>query len=256
MSALIRSELLKLRTARSFIVLTGLGLVLVVLIGIANGLLADYSDPSAGNGTPAVDAISNSSVILFFILMLGVLSITNEFRHGSIAATLLVEPDRRRLLAAKLIAASGVGAVIGLVSAGLSLAISAALLPGRGFPLDAGATKVIELLAGMTVAGALMTALGVGVGALIRKQTPAIVGVLVYLFLIEPILTGVVLKSAEVRYSLSAAIAELTATTATAGVDGLDHGLSQIPGGLILLGWTVLFAVLGGAMLQARDVTD
>jgi ABC-2 type transport system permease protein len=256
MSALIRSELLKLRTARSFIVLTSLGLGLGILIGVLSAALADYSHLGPGDATPVVDAIANASVILFFLLMLGVLSITNEFRHGSIAATLLVEPDRRRLLAAKVIAASAVGALIGLLTAGLSLVIYAAILPGRGSSLDTDAKQVIELLAGMAAAGALMTALGVGVGALVRKQTPAIVGVLVYLFLLEPIVTGVVLKSSQVRFALSAAIAEVTGTSASAGVNGLDKALGQVPGGLVLLGWTVLFIVLGGAMLQARDVTD
>ena len=256
MSALIRSELLKLRTARTFIVLMGLGLFLSILISVLTAALADYSHLSPGDATPVVDAISNASVILFFLLMLGVLSITTEFRHGSIAATLLVEPDRRRLLAAKAIAASAVGALIGLFGAGLSLLIYAAILPGRSLSLDTAATQVIELIAGMTAAGALMTALGVGVGALVRKQTPAIVGVLVYLFLIEPIVTGVVLKSAEVRFSLSAAIAELTGTTAAAGVNGLDHAFGQLPGGLVLFVWTALFAVIGGAVMRARDVTD
>jgi ABC-2 type transport system permease protein len=256
MTSLIKSELLKLRTARSFIVLCGLGVVLSLLICFAGALLNDYSNRGPDDATPGADAISNASLILFFTLMLGVLSVTTEYRHGSISLALLIEPDRRRLLAAKLIAASAAGAPLGLLTAGLGLAIARVTLHARGFTLGVDTTGVIELIAGVAVAGALMAALGVGVGALVRKQTPAVVGVLVYLLLIEPVLTGVVLKNDEVRYSISGAIAELTATTAAAGVEGLDHGFGQIPGGLILFGWVALFALFGGAVMRARDVTD
>ena len=95
--------------------------------------------------------------------MLGVLSVTTEYRHGSIASTLLVEPNRRRLLAAKLVAASIAGALLASWQPRLfASALGAALLPGRGFSLGLDGKLVAELLAGMTVAGALMAAIGVG----------------------------------------------------------------------------------------------
>jgi hypothetical protein len=114
----------------------------------------------------------------------------------------------------------------------------------------------VELLAGMTIGGALMSALGVGVGALVRRQTAAIVGVFVYLLVIEALLNGLLLKAAEVRFNLSAAMAELTATTETAGIDNLDHPLGQVAGGLVLLAWVAVFVVVGALVMQNRDVTD
>jgi ABC-2 type transport system permease protein len=254
LSSLIRSELLKLRTARSFIVLTSIGVGLALLVSILSAILTDFASPD--NPKPAIDAASNASFVLLFVLMLGVLSVTTEYRHGSIASALLIEPDRPRLLAAKLVAASVAGAAVGLLATVLSFAIEAVLLPTQDFSLDLGAGQLFQLLAGMTVAGALMTALGVGVGALVRRQTPAIVGVLIYLVALEPILTGVVLRSSQVPFSLSAAMAEVTATTDTAGVTGLDDPLGQIAGGLVLLGWALAFAVFGGAVMRARDITD
>lgn len=254
MSDLVRGELLKLRTARSFIVLTAIGLGLIVLISVLSAILTDFSNPD--NPRPAIDAVSNASFVLLFTLMLGVLSVTTEYRNGSIASTLIVEPDRRRVLAAKLIAAALAGAAIGLASLVLSLVIPAAILPTRDLSLDVGAGQLLEFLAGMTVAGALMTALGVGVGALVRSQTPAIVGVLVYLFLIEAILNNLVLGPEEVRFGLSSAQASLTVTTETAGISNLDDPLSQVAGGLVLLAWVGVFAAIGGAVMRARDITD
>ena len=39
-----------------------------------------------------------------FVLILGLRSFTDEFRFGSIVPTLLANPDRRRVLVAKLVA--------------------------------------------------------------------------------------------------------------------------------------------------------
>ena len=254
MNALIRSELLKLRTARSFIVLTCLGAGLTAVISILSGFLTDFSDP--GNTRPAVDAISNASFVLLFALMLGILLITSEYRHGSIASTLLVEPDRRRLLLAKLLAAAIAGAAIGLVAAALDLVIEAAILPTRDLSLHVGGKELFRLLAGMTAGGGLMAALGVGIGALVRRQTAAIVGFLVFLLVIESFLTGLVLDSGEVRFTLSAAMAQVTDTTETAGINNLDHPLGQVSGGLVLLAWVAVFGAVGALVIQARDVTD
>lgn len=248
MSSLIRSEALKLRTARSFIVLVAVGVGLISLLCLATTLFAKYSpdDPS-----PGLDLISNASTVALFTLMLGVLSVTTEFRNGSIASTLLVEPNRTRLLAAKLVAVIAAGALIGLLTSGIALLIGAAIFPGRGYSLGLDGTDVVDLVAGTTAAGALMAAVGVGIGALVRVQTPAIVGILVYLFVVEPLL--IFLVGSSEQYVLGSALSELTGT---GDVSGLDDPLGQVPGGLLLLGWAALFAVLGAVVMRSRDVTD
>jgi ABC-2 type transport system permease protein len=255
MMDLIRSELLKLRTARSFIVLVAIGFVICVLISIATGLLAKYS---AGDPRPGVDLISNASTVLFFTLMLGVLAVTTEYRHGSISSALIVEPNRLRLLAAKLIAVTAVGALVGVVTAGVCLLIGEVTLPGRGYPLGLDASDVLKLLAGMAAAGGLIAAIGAGVGALVRKQTAAIVGVIVFLFVIEPVITNLLLDAALdhkplERYSIGNA---LTEATATGPATDLADPFGQLAGVLILLAWAALFTVLGGAVMRSRDITD
>lgn len=248
MTSLIRSEMLKLRTARSFVVLTCVGVGLITLLSLATTLFAKYS---SADTSPGLDLISNASTVALFTLMLGVLSITTEFRNGSIASTLLVEPNRVRVLAAKLVAVIAAGALIGLLTSGIALILGAAILPGRGYSLGLSDSYVAELIAGTTAACAVMAMVGVGIGALVRSQTPAIVGILVYLFVVEPLLTFLV--SGSEQYVLGSALGELTGT---GDVSGIDDPLGQIPGGLLLLGWAALFAVLGALAMQARDVTD
>jgi ABC-2 type transport system permease protein len=252
MSRQIRSELLKLRTARSFLVVIGLGIAFVVVISLVTALKADYSHLSHGRSEPGVDQISTASVVIFFTLMLGVLAVTTEYRHGSIASTLLVEPSRPRLLAAKLVAASAAGGIIALLTGAICLGIGAAILPGRGFSLGLDGKLVIELLAGMAVGGVLMAAIGVGIGALLRKQTAAVVGILVYLLLLEPLITQVAVKALD-RFSIGNALSELTATAA---VNGVDNPFGQVTGGLLLAGYAALLVLAGALVMQTRDVTD
>ena len=252
MTRQIRSELLKLRTARSFIVMVGLGVGLAVLISVVTALKADYSHLSHGPSEPGIDQISTASLVVFFTLMLGVLTVTTEYRHGSIASTLLVEPNRRRLLAAKLVAVCAVGALVATLTGGICLALGAAILPGRGFSLGLDGKLVAELLAGMAIAGALMAAIGVGIGAMVRKQTAAVVGILVYLLLLEPLVTSVAIKSLD-RFSIGNALAQLTST---ARDNGLDHAFGQVTGGLLLAGYAVVLVLAGTIVIQTRDITD
>ena len=48
----------------------------------------------------------------------------------------------------------------------------------------------------------------------------------------------------------------MTATSEQAGIDKLDEPLGQIAGGLVLLAWAVVFALIGGAVMRNTDVTD
>jgi ABC-2 type transport system permease protein len=252
-SALIRSELLKLRTARSFVVICGIGVGITMVIGVAIAIFNNYHpfDNPAG-----LDQVSTASTVLFFTLMLGVLSVTTEYRHGSIAAALLVEPDRRRLLLAKLIATSIVCTIIGLVTVGALLAIAAPILSGRDIALGISGSDMVKLIAGVAIAGGLTGAMGTGIGALVRKQTAAVVGIIVYLLLLEPLITAgtdALLSDSIKNYSIGNAMTELTGTGA---VNGLDNPFGQVVGGLILLAWVVAFAAIGALVMQSRDVTD
>jgi ABC-2 type transport system permease protein len=144
------------------------------------------------------------------------------------------------------------GAALALLVGAICLALGAAILPGRGLSLGLDGKLVAELLAGMTVAGGLNAAIGIGIGSLIRKQTAAVVGILVYLFLLEPLITQVALKSLE-RFSMGNALAQLTST---AKVNGVDDAFGQITGGLLLAGYAVVLVLVGALVMQSRDVTD
>src|SRR5438046_1583995 len=93
-------EVLKLRTTRG---LYGYLIVLVVLTGLgAAGQVSTAHLFERGDPAFQRDMLSQSTVFAALIaLLLGILSVTVEWRHGTITRTFLVTPRRWRVLAAK-----------------------------------------------------------------------------------------------------------------------------------------------------------
>jgi len=106
---LLSSELLKLRTTRTFYALIGGAVTLIVIIVVLGAALGKFK----GTGTPGRDLLSIAGLAPLFALVIGVIGVTTEFRHGTITPTLLVEPVRTRLMAAKLAAQMIAGLALG-----------------------------------------------------------------------------------------------------------------------------------------------
>ena len=246
MSRALSAELFKLRTTRtSWAVVLG-SLALVVLISVIAAATGSFSaTDDAGK-----DLLEISGLVQLFALVLGILVIATEFRHGTITPSLLAVPDRTRLVLAKLICALLAGALLGLVASALCAVITLPILSARDAGTGSDSTEIINLIVGNTVACALFAALGVGLGALIRNQVGAIIGALGYLFVVEPLL-GVIPGFDDVvqKWFPGGASSEVAATS------GLDDPLGQIPGGLLLAAYAAIFLIAGIVMIRRRDVS-
>jgi ABC-2 type transport system permease protein len=122
-----------------------------------------------------------------FAALVGVMTMTSEFRHGTIRATLVVTPARIRVVAAKVLASLLVGSAFGAFAAALALGSGVVLIRGRGNEVLLDAADVRRLLLGTIVMSALWAALGVGLGAVVRNQVAAIVGLCAWVFIVEVI---------------------------------------------------------------------
>jgi len=247
MSRLVASELLKLRTTRTFFGITGAALGLMALISAAAAAFGSFGP----NDRPGVDLLDVASLTPYFALLLGVLAVSTEFRHGTITPTLLTAPNRAGLVLAKLIAHAVAGLLFGLAAYGLTALLPLSILSARGIDsgLDTGAA--IEMIVGGSIAAALLAAVGVGVGAIVRNQVGAVIVVLGYLFMVEPLLTAIPTLAGPIEdYGLHSAIAALAASTGNGGA-----ALGQVSGGLLLLGYAAALTALGIAVLRERDVT-
>jgi ABC-type transport system involved in multi-copper enzyme maturation permease subunit len=184
MNAQLRSELLKLRTTRTNLWLFAamVGLVLQVILLHVLGLPAENFDRPSNQ----LEVLGRGEMLgTLFAALLGALSMTGEFSHGTIRPTFLVTPRRGRVLMAKVWASALYGSAFGLIAAAVATGAGSAGLTARGLELQLDGGDYALLLAGATAAAALWAAIGVGLGAVLRNQVPAVVGIAAWLLFVE-----------------------------------------------------------------------
>jgi len=248
MRALIAAEALKLRTTRTFFALTLGSLAVSLAVTAAIGAAGEVERQiPAGR-----QALAAAGIVQIAAGILGILAITSEFRHGTVTPTLLVTPDRRRLVVAKLVVHLLAGLALGLLSFGLGAAIALAALDARGIPSGLSGGEVLATIAGGAAGTALFAAVGLGVGALLRNQVGAIVLTLAWLYALEPLLTLVPgIGDAVKTYGFAALSSGLSDTAAA---DPEADLLAQLPAGVLLAAYALVLLAAGAAVLRRRDI--
>jgi ABC-2 type transport system permease protein len=248
MNRLIHAEALKLRSTRTFYAVTLGALALIVVAVTAMSAANSFHT----GDSPARETLAIAGLAQTFALVLGVLAVTGEFRHGTISSALLITPKRTPVLTSKLITLSLAGLVFGLVAFGCATAIVMPVLSLRGVASQVDATDIIAIIAGGTVATALFAALGVGVGTVVRNQAGAIIAAFALVYVIEPILTilpGV--GNAAQTFGLGGLASAASRTTPLhAGA----HILAQGSAVLLLAAYALAFLAAGAALLRRRDI--
>lgn len=246
MTTLLRAELIKLCTTRTFVALTALAAGLALLLTVLTGVL---TEPEADEVVTQIFANDTSSA---FILILAVIGITGEWRHRTITGALLAAPDRLRFLAAKAVAFAGAGLALSLLISATVTVVGLVIVGVRGLP-GPNAAELAEYVSRSAGLAALIGAFGVGLGALIRNQVGAIVGVLAAMFVLEPTVLAIVPEVG--RFGPFVAL-----PTAATGIDPDAVGLGESNlldpelATLALLGWIGLAFAAGFAVLRRRDV--
>lgn len=184
MSGQLRSELLKQRSTDTtlFLFLAMFGLVAFAVALHVFALGADQL--STRSNQLSVFQVGTRAGMLFAGLV-GAIAITAEIRYGTIRPTFLVTPRRGPVMAAKLGISALVGVVFGVLAEGLMAGAAAIALAARGIDNQIAGGDYLQLLVGGASAAALWAAIGVGVGSLVRNQVGAIVGLCVWMLLVE-----------------------------------------------------------------------
>jgi ABC-2 type transport system permease protein len=236
MTMLLRSEIVKVMTVRTFlwIVLANLGLLLITAFSVSasEGTLSSASDDRAAAQIAAVSVV--------FALMAGIVIMAGEVSHGTITQTLLVTPLRPKVLASKAVVAAAVGFVLAVVSEVLMVAIT---VPGASLDVD----NARPVLLGVVIAAPLAGALGVGLGAAVHAQGTSIAISLIWLLVGENLATLVLQDHA--KYTPGRAFASLTSGDRTGG-----ELLGFVQGGVASVVWTAVFLAAGVLALLGRDV--
>jgi ABC-2 type transport system permease protein len=119
-------------------------------------------------------------------VLLGGLAFTQEFRHGAVIATYLSEPRRSRVLLAKWLSLALASTAITSASLLVSVPAAAAVISARGGDV-ALTSQLWQTIGAAFVVMAAYSVIGVAVGALVRNQIIAVVGVLVWMLVLEQI---------------------------------------------------------------------
>jgi ABC-2 type transport system permease protein len=243
---LLRAELIKLRTTRTFYALAGVAIGLSLLVTVLTASIGDTTQDNVLN-----DVFQNDLSTLF-IMILAIVGITGEWRHRTITSSLLAAPDRVRFLAAKTLAFAAAGALLSVAISIAAAIVGYAILGARDQPTPP-LGDVIELMGRNAGVAALLGGFGVGVGSLLRNQPVAIVGILIMAFVVDSLL-GQFAPGVEV-FSPTGAL-----PSAIQGIDPGDVGMDKVdflavvPALGVMLLWIGALFGAGAALLISRDV--
>ena len=249
MIRLVRAEFTKLATTRLIYgmaaVMAAFG-VLTVVVGVTT---------AGTQGSPPLSADSLPMLIGGPVtqlpaaaLLLGILGMAGEFRHQTVTQTFLVTPDRGRVVAAKLVAYPLAGIALALVTLAFTAAVAAGWLAAKGITPSLPDARHGAALVGVVLLGAALCGLvGVGVAALVRNQVAALVGVAVWVLVVEGLLLSLLNAPSLGKWLPSAAAAAITSP-------GGAH-LSRLGGSLLLAGYALALALAGSRLVVRRDIT-
>ncbi len=249
MTALVRAELLKVRTTRGWWAYL---IVLVALVGI--GTAAEVGSRSVDERTgldfqlALVDLVGITSLLA---IILGITMVTTEFRHGTITPTLLATPGRERVLAGKAIAGLLIAVFFAVLAMVVIAAVAAVWVSIDGGELQLADSDVAGRVLKTVVGVVLWFLLGIAIGSVVHSQVAALVGTLVWIFLVETLLVGL--------FSLIDIdrVAEYLPFHALDGADGVggDNLLDYWPALAVSLAWIVVLGAAGIARTSRRDIT-
>lgn len=252
----IRSELLKIRTAR-----TPAGLLAVAVGWTAFVAIVESARSGPGGIVPALsggglrDVLTSTGFGLIMAIVFGATLATAEFRHKTATDTYLDDPSRTRVLAAKTVTAGIGGLVFGAAAVAVTTTVGLAFTAAKGLPVALSAATMARYGAGAILAAGLLAAAGAGLGSLIRSQVGAIIAVFAWCFGIEQILGGMSHRIA--RYLPFTAAASM-AGAANGAMPPMPNGMTPLPVAAVaglLAALAIAIAAVAAHTSVRRDIT-
>jgi hypothetical protein len=289
MTALLLTEVRKLRTIWSTYVLFGIVVVIDLLFGFAIG----FAPGGRRGGTAGIvphgssqwftnvfSVLDNSRLLA---LVLGILIITGEYRHKTITPTLLAEPRRGRVVASKLVVGFGGGVALGVLTMLAGLIVGFVLVAAKVHSCVTSFTKAgvnqgmsqamcnaqhglyfvanthdmwhdwSTIAPGVILGTGLFAIYGLGLGALLKNQVVSIVVGLGFTLVVEGIVGAIWPTIGEYLPGGAATALEDAGRTTIGGTS--TPLLPWWGGALLLVVYGVALAVLGTLTTLRSDVT-
>ena len=251
MTNLLRSEFRKLFTTQVWFWLLVANLALTALQVVAGVAVTDSQRDYDFNTSSQIFAAPGLSFV--FVMILGIIGITAEFRHQTITPTLLATPSRLAVVASKMVSYLLIGAAFAATSVALTYLIAAPWLSGKGIELGLSDHDIPRITIGAFAIPTLYALIGVGIGSLLTNQAAAITLSIVYFLPIEGIISGIPKVQAVYPYLPGAAAQALIIAPDDRDQSGYTY-LPPAAGFVLFLAWVVLFAGFGVYRMR-RDVS-
>jgi ABC-2 type transport system permease protein len=250
---LIAAEFRKLSTTRLWLWLLLASAALTALFAS----LAIAFDNEPDNATPPLSTPEGQHTLFSvgsgtrpLLAVLAAIALTGEFRHRTASATFLATPQRGRVVLAKLVTYALVGVGYALVCVAVTIAIALPWLSAKGIGVQLTGDGIPATFAGVVAVLAIFGLVGVGLGALVRDQVATVVGLLIYVFVVEQVLISIPALGSWTMYLPGAAA---NALTQVAQAD--QQYLQPWQGAIVLIGYGLAFAAAGTLLSMRRDVT-
>lgn len=232
--------------------LLGAPVVLALVGTLITALMSGPADPTGQPATGAATIGLYLGMIAVFAAaaLLGIAATGGEYRHRTMALSVLISPDRDRLVTAKYLVTAGFALAVAVVAELVSFLVL--LGAGRG-KFEFGWQLVEVLGAGLLVA-VCWAVLGAGLGLLLRTLSGAIWLVLGWAFVLEPLIW---LVAKGFGAGGMAAILPVSATVAGVSAGSFQEAevFAPTPAALVVLVlWTAAVGAAGWWDLRTRDL--
>jgi ABC-type transport system involved in multi-copper enzyme maturation permease subunit len=241
------------RTSRSAFTISGSGDIAPLVSGPgAGGPTSTFEQPLAGlfGG-------------LIAVVVVGAMFFTTEYRRGLIRMTLAADPRRGRVLAAKAVVAGVVAFAAGLVAAVLAISIGLPRQANQGsYILPISTLTEVRVIVGTAAMVALVAALAVAIGAMLRRSAAAVTAAIVAIVL--PFLLAVTVLPASAGawllrvtpsagFAIEQSIPNYPQTTTVFSPAQGNYPLQPWAGLAVLCAWVIVALAGAYVLLRRRD---
>jgi len=263
---LLRSELIKLRSVRStvwcYALVLGITIVFALLITLwVTSQSGGDLFGSGAQGTALLVSTLGVSFSQLVVCVLGVLVISGEYGTGMIRSTFTAVPRRLPALFAKVTVFGAVTFLVSIIGILIAAVLTAPLLSGADLAPDLFASDLIVPLVGAAAYLTLVGIMSLALGAIVRNSAGGIAAALGLILVVPTIVQTVaaITQSVIVGNILTFLPSSAGASLYQTGIEGsvADNGLITLDatqGGLVLIGWVVLFLAIASLLLKRRDV--
>jgi hypothetical protein len=192
-----------------------------------------------------------------FSAVFGIIVMSGEFKERTATRTFLASPKRIKVVLSKLVVAVLGGSFIMLVATSVGAVGTYFALNHYAHVAPTG-SMLPNLFFDAFLTGATLGILGLAVGTLIRNQSAAVTGTIIYLYIVERLLVlfwtpgGKWLPSGLLTSMMNVNV-KITSSVGGLGYDPANY-LRPLPAALLLITYSVLGGIIAVRVSLRRDV--